>query len=375
MSVDMVEVLSSVNDPDTVRKILDAAGGVEEITNGRSSLDSEPPSLKEMYNRFLNRRNDRSPSTRAQYKRTLPVFMDFANDRGISSPVSIDIDTVDSFVDGLQTTYEADATILTYTKNVRTWLKWITQRGYSDESVYKILDKKELGLSPKARDEALPSTVANSILDDLGTKRRGSTLHAVTEVFWNGGPRIGGVHSLDMRDFNPKKSELRFRHRPLQGTRLKNGEEDDGNPGDGERNIEIKESVVEALKLYVERDRPPVTDGYGREPLFATKQGRASKSTIRRWVYQATSCQWGRAHSKKPDCDGSCDPNTKVCNYSYYPHALRRGAIVHHLSNGLRIDRASERFDVSIGTIRKHYDPRTKHQRKEDRKDAVRNAW
>jgi transposase len=66
--------------------------------------------------------------------------------------------------------------------------------------------------------------------------------------------------------------------------------------------------------------------------------------------------------------------DTNVCPYSYYPHAIRRGAIVHHLSSGLRPDLASERFNVSIQTIKKHYDPRTKRKRKEDRSEAVRNA-
>lgn len=38
-------------------------------------------------------------------------------------------------------------------------------------------------------------------------------------------------------------------------------------------------------------------------------------------------------------------------------------------------DRAAERFNVSVDVIRAHYDPRDKSRRKDDRADAVRNAW
>lgn len=374
MSGELAEVLSGINDPATIQKILSTTK-IKDISNSNLPSSSEPPSLGELFDRFLDRRKNRSPSTKAQYKRTIPIFVNFAETKGVTSPISIEVETVEAFVDKLQAKHDADATILTYTKNVRTWLKWISQRDLCEESVYKILDQNKLGLSPKARDEALSVKRARAILVDLRKKRRGSPQHTVIELLWNGGPRIGGAHSTDLRDFDPERSELKFRHRPQSGTRLKNGSERDDTPGDGERNIALKEEVVEAIKLYVQRERPSVTDEYGRKPLFATKYGRASRSTIRRWVYEATSCRWGRPDSEIIKCDGSCDPDANICHYSYYPHAIRRGAIVNHLSNGLRPDRASERFDVSTEIIRKHYDPRTKHERKEDRAEAVRNAW
>ena len=199
-------------------------------------------------------------------------------------------------------------------------------------------------------------------------------MHALMELLWNGGPRIGGVHSLDLRDFAPANNEIRFRHRLDTGTRLKNGSEGAGT-GNGERNVELKDCVIKAIEQYIEYERPNVTDDFGRKPLFATKYGRAARSTLRRRVYEATSCRWTASTLEDCACDGSCDPDSDVCPHSYYPHAIRRGAIVQHLSGGLRVDIASERFDVSIQTLRKHYDPRTKRRRREDRSDAVRDAW
>jgi len=373
MAESLPQILSEVDDTETIARILDASGNTNSSNNPLNSLGEL--TLSDLFERYYNRRENRSPTTRAQYKRTIPVFVDFANGKNVTNPKYISTELIDRFVDELQQEYDSDATILTYTKNVRAWLRWLHKRQLCPEPAFRILDKEELGLSPKARDEAIPQSVAAYLLEDLRKKRRGTHLHAVMELFWNCGPRIGGVNSLDLCDFDVGDTEIRFRHRPGTGTRLKNGNEHDDQPGDGERNVELKPTAIEAINLYINTKRPNVTDAYGREPLFSTNRGRASKSTIRRWVYRATSCRWSPKDFDNTSCKGNCDPDSSVCSYSYYPHAIRRGSIVTNLSNGLRPDYASERFDVSTKVIEKHYDPRTKQQRKEDRAEHVRDAW
>lgn len=372
MSDALVEALSGVEDDDTVKEILDAFGVETEST---TSTQPNQPTLSDLYDRFLRRRQQRSSATRSQYKRTIPVFVTFAETHNVDHPGQITTGLVDEFVDGLEASFSADATIYTYTKNVRTWLNWLNDRQLCDEAVYNILSKDELGLSPKARDEALPADEATAILENLRARRYGTPIHTTTELFWNGGLRLGDAHSLDLCDFYPEENELWIAHRPDTGTRLKNGSEDDDTPGDGERYIELRDEAVEAIEHFVKYERPDVADEHGREPLFATEYGRACKSTLRRWLYRATSCRWQPDGREKRDCDGDCDSDSKICPQSYYPHAIRRGAIVDHLSGGLRQDLASQRFDVSVAVIKKHYDPRTKHQRKEDRAEAVRQCW
>lgn len=373
MSQALAEALTEIDDPETIEKVLAAVGVDYAPETGLDSLDQ--PTLSELFDRFLSRRENRSPATRSQYKRTIPHFVEYAEDNSVTFPSGISTELVDGYVDTLESESNADATTLTYTKNVRGWLRWLAKRDHCDETVYRILDKDELGLSPKARDVALPESEAAGIVGKLRQQRRGSPMHALIELLWNAGPRIGGVRSLDIRDFDSDENTIRIRHRPESGTRLKNGSEDDGTPGDGERNIQVSDRVVEALTCYIETERPNVTDEYGREPLFATSQGRASRSTLRRWVYEATSCRWTERHGEESHCSGSCSPDSNVCAHSYYPHAIRRGSIVNHLSGGLRLDLASQRFNVSPRTLQKHYDPRSKERRKEDRADAVRSAW
>lgn len=367
------EILAAIDDPEIIEKLLEMSGS--DRATGRTNEISPEPTLSECYKRYLARRHDRSPATRAQYQRTIPLFIEFAESENVTAPTGISTELIDTYVDELQERYNADATILTYTRNVRSWLCWLNKRDQCPDGVYRLLNKDELGLSPRARDEALPADEATMLLEKLGRQRRGSLKHALLALLWNTGIRIGGAHSLDRQDFDPANNEVRLRHRPATGTRLKNGDVNKNTVGDGERNVTLGDHAIQAINDYIDIDRPTVTDSYGREPLFATQHGRATRSTLRRRVYRATSCRWADKEAEDRTCDGSCHPDTNVCEYSYYPHAIRRGSIVHHLSSGLRPSIASERFDVSIRTLRKHYDPRTKRKRKADRSDEVRQAW
>ncbi|SEW00741.1 tyrosine-type recombinase/integrase [Halobacterium jilantaiense] len=371
MTEQLAKLLAETDDPQAIKELLEYADNDQ--TTPPSAQDRA--TLQELCERFVSRRQDRSPATRAQYKRTIPPFIAFATSHEVTTPAGISPDLLDQYIDALQATHDSDATILTHTKNVRGWLRWLNKRGHCPERVYRILDKDELGLEPSARDEALPTTVANTILERLRQQRQGSLKHAVLELLWNAALRIGGLHSLDLQDFDPENNELRVRHRPEQGTRLKNGSQNHGRGGDGERNILLDDAATRTLDLYTQYERTDITEPHGRDPLFTTSQGRASQSTLRRTVYEATSCRWHPTDPDPPDCNGDCDPDAAVCPYSYYPHAIRRGAIVHHLSGGLRPDLASQRFDVSIQTLEKHYDPRSKRRRRKDRADSVRDAW
>ncbi len=369
MTQALADLLAEIDDPETVQQIL--ALSLEDVEETSSSTQ---PSLSTLYERYLKHRRNRSPATIAQYKRTIPRFLTFVERNDATYPNQLTPDIIDVWVDELLDTYDADATIYTYTKNVRAWLKWIHRRDHCEESVYRILDKKELGLTPAARDEAIPQAEADVLLAKLRMQRFGTAMHALVELAWNTGMRIGEIHSLDLTDFKPSDNELTVRHRPDEGTRIKNGRERDDTPGDGERNLILHPDVVAALSDYIQFERIEISDEFERNPLFTTQHGRTARSTLRRWIYRATSCRWADV-SDEITCDEHCHSDLNVCPYSYCPHAIRRGAIVSHLSNGLRPDRASERFDVSIDVIEAHYDPRGKSKRKDDREDAVRNSW
>lgn len=362
----LIAALQGVEDPEAIRKILSKFDVTEHI-------DNEAKGNEDWYQSYLNRRSNRSPATIAQYRRTLPSFIDFLDSRSVTQPSALVSDDIDDYFDHLMETYDSDSTVLTYTKNVRAWLSFLAKRDKCDSNLVQLLDRKELGLSPTVRDETIPQREAACILRNLRRERRGTKHHSIMAYAWNAGPRIGGIHSNDIPDFDPTNHIIRFRHRPEEGTRLKNGSADDDTPGDGERTITLSPETVDAICYYIEHNRPAVIDDFKRHPLFATEHGRASRSTLRRWIYHATSCRFNTI-SDIP-CDGSCNPDTDPCPRSYSPHAVRRGAIVAHLSGDLGLDKASERFNSNPQTLKKHYDPRSEVRRMEDRLENVRQSW
>jgi integrase len=184
---------------------------------------------------------------------------------------------------------------------------------------YTLLNKEKLGLSPKVRDEALPAEEAKHILSKLRDQRFGTKIHTILELVYNTGLRLGGLAALDLNDLDKDDNDLYVRHRPGEGTRLKNGNDSDDQSGNSERVNTIKPAVVEALDGYIKINRPDVTDEYGRKPMFATQSGRADTSTLRRWIYEATHCRWAEGGPDDIICDGSCDPDSDVCPHSYCP--------------------------------------------------------
>lgn len=360
----ITQVLADIDEPEAITQILSAL----QDDNQDSNLSNiENPTFNELYNRYLSRNQNKSPNTISRYKRCIPKFLDFANDRDLNTPLGLSTELVDSYVDFLHSEYDRDATILVHTKTVRSWFTFLNTRDYCSDKVVRLLNTSELGLNPKARDEAIPRSEAITILNKLSQHRRGTSLHALFGLTSNCGLRLGGVNSLDLEDYDKDERRIKIRHRPSTGTRLKNKH-------DGERMVILAEPAAEALDMYIATDRVNIEDEYGRNPLFTTNRGRAATSTLRRWLYEATSCRWATDHEDK-HCDGSCDPDSSICSFSYYPHAIRRGSIVYHLSGGLTPHHAHDRFDVSPRIIEKHYDPRSEAQRLEDRKEFVKAAW
>ena len=243
------------------------------------------------------------------------------------------------------------------------------QPGLHEYVIVPSVDKKD-----EVRDEILDSETAKDILEWLDKYEYAGVQHVVWILFASCGARTGGVNSLDLDDYVGEGDDphLKFRHRPETGTTLKNGE-------DGERNVSLTESVCEVLDDYIENHRKSKTDEYGREPLLTTNHGRLAKSTIRNYVYAWTRpCAIGRdcPYGKDPEsCDAARRNNWAYqCPSSLSCHPVRKGYITSELKSGVPEKVLSERCDVSEGVMEKHYDHRSKEEKMEARKNALRIA-
>jgi hypothetical protein len=167
-------------------------------------------------------------------------------------------------------------------------------------------------------------------------------------------------------DLNVSNRQLGVRHRPDTGTHLKQGEQ-------AERLLAIDDETSKLLRDYIEWNRIDAEDEHGRDPLFTTARGRASKTCLRRAIYSVTRpCEYtGECpHDRNiDDCKAAqARKYASECPSSLSPHPIRRGSITHHLNDAPQ-RAVSERMNVSLDVLEKHYDRRTEEEKMDKRKE------
>jgi hypothetical protein len=128
---------------------------------------------------------------------------------------------------------------------------------------------------------------------------------------------------------------------------------------------------------YIEARRTPSTDEHGREPLFTTREGnRVSRQIIYKNIVGYTRpCIFTNncPHNRKIE---SCEAyqqkrQAPSCPSSTSLHPIRRGSITYHLNQGWPKEEVSERCDVSVDVLEKHYDNRTEEEKRERRREFI----
>lgn len=72
------------------------------------------------------------------------------------------------------------------------------------------------------------------------------------------------------------------------------------------------------------------------------------------------------------DCDAAQSVDrAPSCPSSVSLHPIRRGSITYHINRGWPKEKLSERVDVSVGVLDKHYDARTKERERKGRKEFI----
>jgi len=228
---------------------------------------------------------------------------------------------------------------------LKNFLEVMERAGVVANGLADAVDPSAIKLSrdERAKTERVSPKAADDILSDLGKFKPYSRDHVVFMLLWESGMRTGALLSLDLDDWHSRKQSLTVEHRPDDGTRLKNGEK-------GTREIMVSDRLAEVLNGYVEHHRLDRADDYGRDPLITTTQGRPCTVTIRTTVYDLTE-----------DCDH--------VDGKLGPHAIRKGSIGRHLSDGWLIQDVAERCDVTEQKLRQHYDTRPENEKMLDRRD------
>ena len=329
----------------------DVARGVSRAQNPTMSVTV--PAAIDAY--LTDRASELSDSSIQNHRYQLKQFREWCNGPGETDSISA-IEPLD--LSKFRRYRSADInpnTMYNQLSVCRLFLRFCHRMGWCEEEIpNSIVLPTRAG---RSRDDSIDPDRVASILDKLETYRYASFDHVLLSLLWTCSFRIGAIRAFDVQDLHLNERWVDVVHRPETGTPLKNKE-------DSEREVNLHGWVCDVLRAWVKDVRPDVEDDHRREPLLSTQNGRVSRATIRRHVYNLTDCS---------GIDGGCDcvPDYAKCpSASVAPHDIRRSSITAWLDDGTDISLLSGRVDSSQSTLSEHYDVRTETQKRELRRNA-----
>lgn len=337
------------------------------------SDDLEPLPPEEGIERFLRHREPSvRPSTLQNARTRLNYFLAWCEEREIYNLNDLSGRDLADFVAWRREDI-APTTLQKQLSTIRVFLEFCADIEAVEQGLREKVHAPELPDGAESRDVHLETERAEYILEELDRYHYASRRHVVMLLLWRTGMRRGALEALDVDDLQPDEHAIELKHRPEEGTALKNGEA-------GERWVYLGPTVYQVVEDYLNNpDRPDVTDSYGRRPLLTTNNGRASDSTIYDTVHRATQpCRYGDGdcpHDREPEsCEavGSMNSPSK-CPSSHSPHAIRRGRLTRDLNDDVPPEVVSERADVSLDVLYEHYDARTQREKMEVRRKHYEN--
>ncbi|MFC7230569.1 tyrosine-type recombinase/integrase [Saliphagus sp. GCM10025308] len=247
---------------------------------------------------------------------------------------------------------------------LRVFVRWLQSRGLVTNG---LADGMTVAQPDDAsRNSKITVETAQQILSHLEKYEYASLRHTAFAFLWHTGMRLGALRSIDLDDYHPEDHYVELHHRPETETPLKNQK-------NSEREVNLALWCCSFLDDYIDGRRDDVTDDYDRTPLFTTEQGRASHSNLRDHVNQITRpCDYTNEcpHDREiTECEATTRLHAARCPSSIAPHDLRRSSVTYLLDEGHREELVADRVDMSVRTMKEHYDQRTKSEKRKLRRE------
>lgn len=318
---------------------------------------------------FDARRGSIKESSLRSYEYPTKHFVEFLGQRGIDSMQDVDGYVLQQWILDRKADDIKPITVHNNVKHVARFIRWCESSEIVPQGVADKMEIPEVSDAETTSDDILGPDTAETIITYLEQYEYATRQHALISFLWHTGCRVSAAMSLDVDDFVPREGYVSFRDRKTAGTPLKNGEK-------SERNVTLSRDVQNVLTDYIEARRHDVTDDHGRSPLFSTQQGRASRQIIYKNTVGITRpCVYTNDCPHNRDIQG-CDAAQQKraamqCPSSTSMHPIRRGSITYHLNQGWPVEKVSERCDVSVEVLEKHYDARTEEDKRQGRREYV----
>jgi len=334
---------------------------------------------------------ERSEQTLQSYAYRVRTFVEWCESEGIDDLNDLSGRDIYRFDSKRRGEGIALATVNNLMGTLRLFLRFCETIDGVRDGLAETIDPPSLRKAERGDSEKLEPERAERLLETLHRYEFGSFDHALLALAWHTGLRLGGLHALDVEDCYLDEADLeRLPHRvevseevvenletPFVWVPHHEGSTPLKNQRDGERAVALHPEFARVVRAYIEVNRPDVTDEDGRRPLFCTSKGgtRASKGTLRRHVYIMTQpCRFGGGcpHGRDPEaCVARQHGREAQCPSSKKPHAIRTGAITHHLDQGWSKTDLGARVNATAEVIDTHYDWPDKIRRMQARRSLL----
>ena len=316
------------------------------------------------------RKGEVAHSTWRNYQYPLKQFVEFCNEQDIGYINDVSGYDLKQFKLKRKNAGIKTVTLKNNLSSLRVFLNWCVQAGLVEPELPDMVQLPRLTDDDIVSDDMISLDRVENILDYHYKFEYATRQHAVFQIMWHTCIRMGTVQAIDYDDYHPDGQFVELRHRPETGTPLKNGDS-------AERQIQLSDDMAEVIDDYIQVHREQITDENGREPLFTTSHGRISGGRIRKNHYTVTRpchiSDEGPHDRDIPDCEATASKYASKCPSSISPHPVRRAAITYHLNREWPKEKLSERANVSQEVLDRHYDSRTKEEKRNTRKQYLDN--
>jgi site-specific recombinase XerD len=201
---------------------------------------------REAWHRYLDgRRTEITEETASTYHYRLKLFVEWCEENGIETVSELNGWTLDQYESARSGEGIAATTLHNEMETIEKFVEYLERIEAVDDWLADRVNIPDVPADQKSRETKLETDRALELLRYYrSSERAGSRNHALLEVAWHTGARLGGIRALDLRDFDASEQTLEFVHRPETDTQLKNKH-------NGERIVGIRDGVAETLRRYI----------------------------------------------------------------------------------------------------------------------------
>ena len=334
-------------------------------------MEIKPTPPHDAKNRYLKKKRSHvSEKTLKNYTTALKRFLEFLDERGIDDMGDVDSDEIVRF-ESWRLDSVKPITCRNDMRTVKNFIQFCETIQAVPVGLHELIVPTKVSEDDEICDDVLTRQEATDILEYLDKFEYASTRHVTLRILWKTGMRLGGLRSLDLKDFDPSRPALELCHRPESRTPLKQKER-------GQRDVIIDWDTADIITDYINETRPDTEDRFGRSPLLASREGRLATTTIQKNVYTATRpCIYngeGCPFGEDPEsCEAMRFDQANKCPGSVSPHALRRGYVTAARNAGQPKDVTGDRVNMGGKILDKHYDKGSYDEKAQRRKDYLKD--